>query len=283
VNNFGFLLRLAALVICLAPLWVRSAVLDWDKLTWTPGSLTNTYYATNTANPTGYFYKDDDNSGVASITIWISGNVNRLTNDPSGPMTPFLQSNSPSGGLSPREMNLKTYLDFASTNEYITINISFNYFFGVSNVTLRIFDVDTHTDLHSFVDQIRNVTGTYSGYSVGVPVNAVGSPANTVTSNNTRFVTITGTNEAAQTTTNGNVTLNFGTNVIHNIRFDYGSGPGAIANPAVQSIALYDIVFYPRPRVPEIGAGWIAGAGCLLLMGWHGIRARLRMKHRLEP
>jgi hypothetical protein len=241
-SKSGLWLALAALLFAGKP--VQAALLDWDTVTWTAGSLSQS------------FDIDPTNPGN-DITITVTGNTSRFQLG-----TPS-ESTSITGGITPAESALDLAVDFASRSESITVTVTFNYTVGVTDVNFKLFDVDKQNDPGAgsvYQDQIRGIrsrfnTGPWQAASI------TGSVSNRVANNNTTNATITGIGDSAETAANGNATINFGTNVLNSFTFTYGSSSSnALADPTIEWIALHDINF---KKVPEVGTSFAAGAVCL--------------------
>ena len=249
--------------LCLSAASARAVVLDWDLLTWNAGSLSHTYYATNSASPTGFFYKDDLYSGVASVTITISGD------------TSFLASGSPAidsslqGGLGGSEKSLRFDVDFTSNTQSIIVTVTFNnYVDGVDETHFTLFDVDKSSGSNDkFYDQVRNITAD------GVqPAEVIGSSKNVVSNNWTTSATATGTGPAGSTSGNGNVDIDFKIYDMTEFSYTFGNSTVAKSNPENQEFAFHDIHF--KPKVPEVGPGVVAMAVCGLAIGLRLLRSR---------
>jgi hypothetical protein len=93
-------------------------VLNWDALTWTPGSLSQSYDI-------------DPNNPGNDITITFSGD------------TSYLHDKSPAidaatrGGQSPAQDSLGVHVDFANNSQKLTVTITFNYAYGVDAASFR--------------------------------------------------------------------------------------------------------------------------------------------------
>lgn len=109
-------------------------VLDWDTVTWTPGSLSNAY---------------DIDAGAPGndVTVTVSGNTNTLTNDSNtGLMTPAI-TQTLTGGLSPVQNSLQFAANLRTNSDiFVNVNFSAQYTMGVSNVSVTIFDIDVQTN-----------------------------------------------------------------------------------------------------------------------------------------
>jgi hypothetical protein len=252
--------RLAALLLAasagflLSAMPARAVLLDWDTLTWTAGSLSQSYDidATNPGN---------------DVTITITGNTSRL-----GDSTPKLVT-SVTGGLSPVEKSLQFYLDLSSRTEAITVTITFNYTTGVDSLNFKLFDIDKNLDPGNsvFQDQIRSIKGRMNtGPWVGAAV--TGSASNTVANSGTTNATVTGTGLNAENAGTGNATVNFGTNIVNSISFVYGSSSSnSTTDPSIEWITLHDISYR---KVPEVGSAAVIGGGCVLFLVLALFRAR---------
>ncbi|MCC7519638.1 MAG: hypothetical protein IT578_10690 [Verrucomicrobiae bacterium] len=223
----------------------RAIVLDWSALTWTPGSLTNSYDI-------------DPNNPGHDITITISGNVSALGNDTlTGDPTPDISTFKEGGQSSPIQPSLAFLVDFANKNQAITVTIDFNYQNGVDTVSYYIFDIDVGNasgSKYTYVDQIRSIWGQRLDGAImgattltnGPAVTLAGSGTNRTATANTRTVPDSGSGSGA-----GNLYVSYGTNVVNSIQFTYGSGANAQNNPATQAISLFNIEYRV---VPEMNA-----------------------------
>jgi len=220
----------------------HAVILDWDTVTWTPGSLVQSY--------------DIDPSFAGNdIRITIGGDIGNLING-----TPRL-NNDLTGGISPAEMALRLQLNLPNRTNFVTVTIDFLNPVGVLLPTFSLFDIDTGTGSSpnfSFQDQIRNIQATFGPTSYSPTITGLGS---TVSQSGS---TLTGIGSAANNTSNGSAMISFTSGPVTQIRFDYGGGPNSLANPATQGIALSDISFNNISGVPEINAIWVAIVALLL-------------------
>ncbi|MEY2438875.1 MAG: hypothetical protein QOI34_260 [Verrucomicrobiota bacterium] len=241
---------------------VRALTLDWDATAWTPGTLTNSYDI-------------DPNSPGNDVTVTISGNTNRLTTDPTtGAQTPAI-TNSLEGGTSPVQSSLHLAADL-HTNDTITVTVTFSaqYLLGVEGVSFKIFDIDTETN----ADEIHNISATTFG--TGVPV--AGNVTNAGSAVNVTGLGLTqvliGNADSPNTgvnSSNGNVTIDFGSAVISSFTFTFQNTPGA---PRIQQIGLFDINFSP---VPEMNPALMTICSCAGAAGFILFqRARIRRSKR---
>jgi hypothetical protein len=247
--------RIAAIFFSIVALsaTAKAVTLNWDSVTWTPGSLSNSYDV------------DAGNAGN-DLTVTVAGNTAQLQPGlvPPNPQTPAITT-ALEGGLSPVHKSLEIAVDFTNQAQSITVTVNFSagYTLGVQNVSFTIFDVDfANSGGNSFQDQIRSIQA--------VGADGITLVAPTITVGSTVLLTGTGLNQVATgiatntdtgpTSGNGNVTISFGTTAISSFTFTYGSGSAVAADPTYQHIALYDISFTP---VPEINPAWSAVASCL--------------------
>lgn len=223
---------------------VKALVLDWDGVAWTPGSLSNSY--------------NINGDGFNDITVAItSQNPNIFTTDPTtGTQTPAINQTL-TGGLVPPQNSLIIAANL-HTNSNLTVHLSFTggtagNLPGASNVSFNIFDIDITTNS----DIINNIYGVApDGTHVAAIITNVGSA---VTLTGTGLgQTLTGNSAAANNSSNGNVTISFGSTLITDVFFTFSNTSGA---PRYQDIAIGDIAFTP---VPEINPAISAAMSCLV-------------------
>lgn len=232
-----------------------AVVLDWDTVTWNPGDLTNSYDVTG--------------DGKTDITVKVtSQQANIWALDPtSGSQAPVVNQTL-TGGLIPAQnslmlaANLKTHSD-------TTIQLNFiGGQYGAANVSFTIFDIDVTTNS----DIISGIYGVaLDGSHIAATLSNVGSGV-TVTGSGLTYV-LEGNTPSANNTSNGNVTLTFGSTIITDIFFTFSNTAGA---PRYQDIGIGDITFTP---VPEINPAMTAGGSCLLALGLTFV-ARRRAKNK---
>ena len=265
----------------------RAILLDWDTLDWTASAYSMTFFATNTANAStagsrGIFYADDEYSGSGAITIAITGNTNAFTGATVFSPSPndFAGGNL-DGGTGERTLVMD--LNFASRNSNVIITVTFsNYTGGVTGVFFKIFDIDVPSNLTKYVDRVTNLYARSNTGPAIAPTGVTGSPDAVVSGSGTNFL-ITGTNaQASNTSSNGTAHVDFGTNYITTFTFTYANSPDSASNPAEQAIALYDISFKPKPKVPEVGTS-LAAATCCFLAMWLKRRRFVRPLEALSP
>jgi hypothetical protein len=248
VFHFWRLLRLGLFGgILLIAKNASGVLLDWDSASWTSGSLSRS------------FEIDSSNPGN-DVTITITGNTSRLDNN-----TPEINQ-AVTGGLSPTQDSLQFYLDLHSRSESITVTITFNYTMGVDSVAFKLFDIDKNNDPGNdsvFTDQVRNIRARFNS-SPYVGASVTGSSANSVSNNGATNATVTGTALSAENSGNGNASIGFGTNIVNQVTFTYGSSSAnPWSDPSVEWISLHDISFR---RVPEMSTAAILGGGCLAFL-----------------
>jgi hypothetical protein len=211
---------------------VPAALVNWDVLTWTPGSLSNS------------FDVDPSNPGN-DVTFTITGTKNDFTNDQaSGVLTPAI-TNSLAGGLSPAQKSLELAANLY-TNSKITMTVNFSplYTLGVTNVSFSIFDIDIETNK----DRISGIYGVALDGTHVAPTITFG-PAITRTGSGLGTV-LTGVDSSPDTgpaSGLGTATFSFGSTPIKGFAFSWTNSAGG---PKYQQIALGDI-FY-QAVVPEI-------------------------------
>jgi hypothetical protein len=228
---------------------VGATLVDWNTLTWAPGSLSNSYDV-------------DPGHAGNDVTVAVTGDTGQLVNAlGTSTLTPAITSNL-TGGFTPVHPSLQMSVDFASNAQSITITLNFSaYVTGVNNVSFNLFDIDfRNSGGNTYQDTISSITATNTtGGSIAPTITGLG-----------RFVslsgsglgqTLTGTGVANDTSSDGNATISFNANNISSISFTYSSS-AMFANPTYQHIALDNISFTPTP---EVNAGWISMAFCGLI------------------
>jgi hypothetical protein len=254
-----FALALALLLVSWATP-VRALVLDWDGVTWNPGSLNNSY------NVNGDAFND--------ITVAItSQNPGIFTNDPTtGAITPTINQTM-TGGLVPAQNSLMIAADL-HTNSNLTVHLSFTggtagNVPGANNVSFTLFDIDVTTN----ADIISNIYGVApDGTHVAATISNLGS---TVTLGGTGLSqTLTGNAASANNSSNGNATISFGNALITDLYFTFGNTAGA---PRYQDIGLGDITFTP---VPEINPAISASVSSFVAVGLTVFMQRRAKKRR---
>jgi hypothetical protein len=237
------------LAFCLAgPRSAHALVLDWDSVTWAPGSLVNSYDLTGDA--------------VNDITVTItSKQANIWANDPTtGTQTPVVNQTL-TGGLSPVENSLMLAANLKTQSD-VTVQLSFTGGNGVlntpgaANVSFTIFDIDVSTNS----DIISGIYGVApDGTHVAATITNVGSTVTLTGSGLTQ--TLTGNGASPNNSGNGNATISFGATIITDVFFTFSNTAGA---PRYQDIGIGDVSFTP---VPEINPAMASAISCVLAVG----------------
>ena len=261
VCQFFALALIAVLASWAAP--ARALVLDWDGVSWTPGSLSNSF------NLNGDAFND--------ITVAItSQNPGIFTNDPTtGTMTPAINQTM-TGGLIPAQNSLMIAANL-HTNSNLTVHLSFTggtagNLPGANNVSFTLFDIDVTTNS----DIISNIYGVApDGTHIAATITNLGSA---VTLGGTGLSqTLTGNAASANNSSNGNATISFGATLITDLYFTFGNTAGA---PRYQDIGIGDITFTP---VPEINPAISASVSSFVAVGLTVLMQRRAKKRRLLP
>jgi hypothetical protein len=219
----------------------NALVLDWDGVAWSPGSLVNSY--------------DLNGDSVNDVTVTVSSQQNIWQNDPtSGIQTPVVNQTL-TGGILPPQNSLMLAANL-HTNSNATVQLSFPGTLGSINVSFTIFDIDVTTN----ADVISNIYGVaLDGTHIAATITNVG-PAVTLSGSGLTYK-LTGNAASPDNSSNGNVTISFGSNMITDVFFTFGNTAGA---PRYQDIALGDIDFTP---VPEINPAAVSVGSCLVAVG----------------
>lgn len=254
MSFFKRLLRSALI----APFLVATAnavILDWNTVSWTAGSLSNSYDV-------------DPAKAGNDITVTVSGNTAQLQQElaSGNPMTPAITPDF-QGGLASPTNTLCLAVNFTNQSQAVTVTVDFSalYTAGVQNVSFTLFDVD-----------YSNVSGnTYQDLLTAIKATSIDgttliAPTITTSANNTSSGTGVNQNVTGLVSTvdtgagsgNGNVTISFGAAAIKSFTFTYGSGgPTGVTDPTYQHVGINSISFTP---VPEINPAWSAVGSCLL-------------------
>jgi hypothetical protein len=234
----------------------HALVLDWDTVSWSPGTLNNSY--------------DLNGDSINDVTLKMTAQNNTFTNDPTtGTMTPAINQTL-TGGLSPVQNSLMLAANLY-THSDLTVQLSFTGTQpGAANVSFTIFDIDVTTNS----DIISNIYGVApDGTHIAATIT---NPGSTVTVGGSGLgITLTGNAAAADNSSNGNATIGFGAATITDIFFTFSNNAGA---PFYQDIALGDISFTP---VPEINPAATSMISCVLALGLTVlVQRRARLKAR---
>ncbi len=240
----------------------QATVVPWGSLTWTPGSLSNSYDV-------------DPGSAGNDVTVTATGDTGQFVQAlGSGQQTPAITSDL-TGGFSPVHPSLQFSMDQTTNLQSITITIDFSnmYATGVANVSFNLFDIDTrNSGGNTYQDLISNIIGTSAtGTSIAPTITGVGSGVTLSGSGLAQL--LTGNATVADNSSNGNATITFSATNIRSVSFTYGGTP-LYPTPTYQHIALDNITY---SVVPETNPGWVCAAGCGLLalgtlrrrLSWH--------------
>jgi hypothetical protein len=258
--NFRTLIAFVTLASCLGARSSQALVLDWSTMTWTAGSLTNSYDI-------------DPANGGNDVTVTVSGNTGQFQPElgSGAPMTPAITNNFQGGNPSPVP-SLSLALNLANQSQFVGVAVNFSaaYTLGVTNVSFQLFDVDfdngTVNATSFYQDLISNI------HAIGVDGITLIAP--TITTSIANTLSGSGVNQTVNglitntdlglTSGTGNVTISFGNNAISGFVFNYGSGSGTQADPTYQHIGISNIDF---TVVPEINPALVSSLLCLLAVG----------------
>jgi len=233
----------------------RAVVLDWDSVTWTAGSLSNSYDV-DPARPGN------------DITVTVSGNTTQLQPElaSGNPMTPAITPDF-QGGQAAATNTLCLAVNFANQSQGVTVTVDFSslYTLGVQNVSFTLFDIDySNVSGSQYQDQLRNIVATSIDGTTLIPATITTSSSNQLTGSGlTQAVDgIASNTDLGPGSGSGNVTISFGTAAIKSLTFTYGSGgPSGVTDPTYQHVGIDDIAFTP---VPEINPAWTTVGSCLI-------------------
>ena len=210
----------------------KALLVDWDTLTWAPGSLANSYDI-------------DPGTPGNDVTITVSGKASTFTNDSTtGIITPNIGT-AITGGLNPVQNSFEIAGNLF-TNSKVTLAVDFTpqYNVGVRDVSFTIFDIDLGTNK----DQIKSIYGiALDGTHVAATITNLGT-AVTLTGSGLAQVlagNVASPNSGAGSA-DGNATISFGSTAITGFSFVFANNAGA---PRYQDIAIGDIFFTPIPEV----------------------------------
>lgn len=232
----------------------QAVVVDWDTLTWTPGTLTNSYNV-------------DPAKAGNDITVTVTGNTGQLQPElvAPNPQTPAITTNF-QGGLGTAQNTLSIAVNFTDQSQSVTVTIDFSalYSLGVQNVSFQLFDFDYASATgNNYQDKLSGITALSIDGTTLVAPTITTSSANTRTGTGlTQVVTgIASVSDTGASSGDGNVTISFGTTAIKSFTFTYGSGSGTATDPTYQHVGIHDITFTP---VPELNPTWTAVGSCLV-------------------
>jgi len=247
----------------------QAIVLDWNTVSWTSGSLSNSYDI-------------DANNPGNDITITFSGNTADLRTDGgTGLQSPDI-SQTLHGGQIPVAPSLYWETILATSNNSITITISFSptYVNGAENVSFTLFDIDRKAPPKQ--DQISSIFGLATDgitqiaptiTNLGSAVSLTGIGLNQV---------LTGMAAAPSTgagSADGNATISFNSPGIQSISFTFGN-PDFAQSPNSQFVSLFNISY-----VPEAETVWVTIVICATAIGlssWQRARKSRRFSATSE-
>ena len=232
----------------LTPSSSRAVVLNWNSVTWTAGSFTQSF----DIDPT---HPGND----ITVTFSLSSGAAFQNNNPS-------IGNTFTGGPDTTNKALNMNIDLANAAAFVRVKVDFLYAGGVNNANFTLFDVDRSAGAGtSWQDQVRYFSGQSVSNNTIMPTSVTGSSGNAVTySPGTTGYTATGISNIVNSgagSQNANVGISYGQSYIKSMYFDYGSGSGVQLNPDGQGIGLGGISFTPS-ATPEINPSAGAMLGC---------------------
>lgn len=239
----------------------HASVLDWSMLTWTPGSLSNSYDI-------------DPNNPGNDITITFSGDTADLRTDGgTGLQSPDI-SQTLHGGQTPGAPSLYWETILVTSSNSITITISFSptYVNGAGNVSFTLFDIDRKAAPKQ--DQISSIFGlaTDGITQIAPTITDVGSAVSlTGTGLNQLLTGMASSPSTGAGSGDGNATISFNSPGIQSISFTFGN-PDFAQSPNTQFVSLFNISF-----VPEINPAFAAAVVCLLALAVSLFRQNTRV------
>jgi hypothetical protein len=221
-----------------------AAVLDWSAVTWTAGSLSNSY--TNVGG-----------SGV-NVTVAFSGNTGALQS--TYPNTTSTQI----GGTGKPSLQADVAFPLSSTPG-ITVTITFSKAVYVQN--LNVLDVDASLVAGGWQDEISQIKGvTATNQTINAVAVVPGGSAVTVTGSQSAGWTALGQSSVTDAST-ANISIGFGNIQVKQISFLYSAGPSQPLLPQAQRIGLDNITFSVTPEVgPSVAAIALCGLVVLVRM-----------------
>ena len=232
--------------------YAGAAVLNWNTVAWTDGSLNNSYQADPADPSSGITIDVAANNGAPIVPF--SGAPN--------PMTPTVNAVF-QGGRASIENTLTIAVDLANAaTQSITVTISFAVTGGASGVSFQLFDIDAGGP---YQDQLTQITAlSIDGSTLIAPTITTSANNTLIGSGTSQSVVGTGTTpDAGPNSGRANVTIDFGANLVQSLTFTYG-GTAAWPNPAYQHFGIGDITFTP---VPEVNPALLSVLSCLTAAG----------------
>jgi len=227
---------LVAALVLSAPSGLAGVVLSWRIVDWPAGAFSQS------------FDVDPSNPGP-DVTISLSGATNRLSPPPDDTL-------SMTGGFGPDEESLELHLDYASTNEFLIVTVTFHHPQGVEDVWFRLFDIDYAGSQK--VDFLSEFAGTWGSNRWPGTVTTPSQPGYTVVSNGTLGLTLQGYTNTDNATSNGNAYISFGGWPLRSFSFKHRLLSTA-ADPPRHGIGLHEIGFAavtaPTLRIARVPEG----------------------------
>ncbi|MGV3757203.1 MAG: hypothetical protein ACO1QS_17630 [Verrucomicrobiota bacterium] len=222
-------------------------------MSWTPGSLTQTYNL--------------DGDDFDDVTITISGDTSALVSG-----YPSIGTDL-QGGLGSADDTLLLRLNFTDPSQSITVTVQFHYYYvGATNVSFSLFDVDGDqvgaSSNYRFRDHLSELSATGENGLIAASLtagtaNSIGGAGTNQTVTGNELADDTGASSGA-----GNVSIEYGSNNVNEFSFTIGNTGNILSgNPQEQVIAIHDIKF--KSKLPEVGTTVMAVALCA---GYAGLR-----------
>lgn len=221
---------------------VSATVLDWSTVTWTAGSLSNTY--------------DVDGDSKNDITISISGDTSAFV----------------SGYPTATGSGLQLTVDFTDTTQALTVTVTFlNDYATAKDVNFSLGNLDSQqlgfSSKNRYVDGISQISATGDS---GIIAPTISGSGVTIAGSGTNQ-TITGNPDGG-----GSATVNYGTNYLNSFTYTFGNDASVIANdPAQQNFYFGNVNF--KKTIPEYGTTFCP----LVLCGLFPVLKFLRQRKRL--
>jgi hypothetical protein len=248
-------LLIAAFIAAGATRNASASMVDWNTLSWAPGSLSNSYNV-------------DPSIAGSAVTFTFSGDTGWFATDPTtGIQTPAIDSTM-EGGMSPVQKSLDMAMSL-TTNKVITLTVTFSpqYLQGVTNVSFTLFGINLGTGTDTVnkisalsIDGSTLVAPTIT--NVGPAVQLSGTGVNQV------LTGIGNSPHGGPGSGDGNATITFSGAAIQSFTFSFQDGSPGLAD---SQIAISNLSF---DVVPEGNVGLIASLFCSLILGVEVLRTR---------
>ncbi|MCD6051056.1 MAG: hypothetical protein K0Q55_2459 [Verrucomicrobia bacterium] len=220
-----YLVRVILAALLLSVLPASAVVLDWSSVSWTPGSLSQSF--------------DVDADGLNDVTVSFSGDTSAFA----------------AGSPAIASSTLGADLDFSGTSGAITVTVTFIGCLA-ADLSFSLYDIDAdrkgNSSNFAYQDYIGSFTGQGEKGSV-IPSVTTGS---LVSYTNGSGV---GLDVSAPGSSAGNVDAIFD-QPLYSYQFTYGSSSNIAGNnPDAQDFAITSIKFR---KVPEVGTSTMAALLC---------------------